>query len=103
MALYAVVFNAGLNAGGIKHVFRGLSPNFARELLKAIRPCSEKIGQDPGRRTSQYQMTSEYITCGMQDLGIHGSCTHTPIHTHTHTHTHAHTHIHTHIQTYTYS
>ena len=93
MALYAVVFNAGLNEGGIKHVFRGLSPNFARELLKAIPPCSVDIEQDLGSRTSEYQMTSEYITCGMQDLGIHVSCTHTNTHTYTQIHTHTHIHI----------
>ena len=54
LALYAVVLNTDLNTGGIKHVFRGLSPNFAGELLKAIPPCSVEIEQDLGSVISEY-------------------------------------------------
>ena len=54
LALYAVVLNTDLNTGGITHVFRGLSPNFAGELLKAIPPCSVEIEQDLGSVISEY-------------------------------------------------
>ena len=54
LALYAVVLNTDLNTGGITHVFRGLSPNFAGELLKAIPLCSVEIEQDLGSVISEY-------------------------------------------------
>ena len=54
LALYAVVLNKDLNRGGITHVFRGLSPNFAGELLKAIPPHSVEIEQDLGSGISEY-------------------------------------------------
>ena len=54
LALYAVVLNTDLNTGGITHVFRGLSTNFAGELLKAIPPCSVEIEQDLRSVISEY-------------------------------------------------
>ena len=60
LALYAVVFNADLNTGGITHVFRGLGQNFVRELLNAIPPLRVEIEQDLGSGISEYQMTSQY-------------------------------------------
>ena len=54
LALYAVAFNADLNTQRITHVFRGLCPNFARDLLKAIPPLSLEIEQDLGSVISEY-------------------------------------------------
>ena len=73
-------FNEELNTRRIKHVFRGLCPNFARDLLKAIRPCSVEIENVLGGSSRKPKCSRKPARRGMKDLGIHRL----PTHTHTH-------------------
>ena len=84
-------FNEELNTRRIKHVFRGLCPNFARDLLKAIRPCSVEIENVLGGMFSEAKMVSEAST-PWDTRSRNTPFTHTHIHGHTHIHAHTHTH-----------
>ena len=72
-----MVFNEGLNKRRIKHVFRGLFPDFARDLLKPIRTCSVEIEHVLGGSSRKKKCSRKPARRGMKVLGIHRPHTHT--------------------------